>query len=195
MPISRPGSRFESGHIAALAWFGEPLAGAFVSGLHGTTYPAYCAANADDAHGVLSRSIRTFVVMTVPALAIGALVAHPLLRLLFSPAFQPLAVLLPIQLLATYLRSMNVLLGIPLLARGRVVVLTTMHLGWAVVSAALATYGLGGSRTYVWALVIAGVMQSVMLLAVLKGVRLAPSPRDVAWIAGGAFVVLLAGLV
>lgn len=182
----------EAGHIAALAWFAEPLVGVFVSGLHASTYPAYCAAQGRDASAVLSRAVRALVVFTTPVLVVAALVAKPLLTMLFSQAFAGLAPLLGMQLLATYLRCANVLLGMPLLARGRIILLTTLHLLWAAGTAAGAVVGMHGAHAYVLALVAASLAHAVVLWPLLRMTGLAPSRRDYAWLAGGAGLIVLA---
>lgn len=186
------GQPITAGHIAALAWFSEPLAGALVSGFHASTFPAYCAAAPGEAPGVLSRSVRAYVLLAAPLLAVGVLLARPTLRILFTPAFAALATLLALQLVATYVRTVNVLLGLPLLARGRVVPLTLLHLAWAIVVARGATYQLGGAATYVLALLIAGLVQTAALLGLLRLFRLAPRARDLGWLAAGAALLVLA---
>lgn len=185
------GQPVTAGHIAALAWFSEPLAGALVSGFHASTFPAYCAATPTEAPGVLSRSVRAYVLLAAPLLAVGVLVARPALRLLFTPAFAALAALLAWQLVATYVRTVNVLLGLPLLARGRVVPLTLLHLAWAVSIARGATYQLGGAATYVQALLVGGLVQTAGLLLLLWLFRLAPRARDLAWLCAGAALLIL----
>lgn len=181
----------EAGHIAALAWFAEPLVSVFVSGLHASTYPAYCAAHGRDASAVLSRAVRALVLFMTPVLLVGALTARPLLTVLFSRAFAGLGPLLGLQLLATYLRCANVLLGMPLLARGRIVLLTALHVLWAAGMAAGAITGMLGAQAYVLALVAASLAQALLLWPLLRVTGLAPSGRDYAWLAGGAALVLL----
>lgn len=186
------GMTTEAGYIAALAWFAEPLASVFVSGLHASTYPAYCAAGRTDASAVLSRAVRALVLFTVPVLFVGTLAAGPLLDLLFSRMFAGLAPLLEVQLFATYLRCANILLGMPLLARGRIAWLAALHVLWTAAAAWGAVYGLAGSQAYVLALVSASLGQAVLLGLLLRAGGLAPSRRDYAWLAGGAAVLLLA---
>ena len=186
------GQSVTAGHIAALAWFSEPLAGAMVSGFHASTFPAFCAATPGEAPGVLSRSVRAYVLLAAPLLAAGVLLARPALSVLFTPAFAALSALLAWQLVATYVRTVNVLLGLPLLARGRVVPLTLLHLAWAVSVALGATHQLGGAVTYVHALLIAGLVQAAGLLVLLRLFRLAPRARDLGWLFAGAALLVLA---
>ena len=185
------GQSVAAGYIAALAWFSEPLAGALVSGFHASTFPAYCAATPDAAPGVLSRSVRAYVLLASPLLAAAAGLARPLLHVLFTPAFATLSALLAWQLLATYVRTVNVLLGLPLLARGRVVPLTLLHLAWAAAAAVGATYHRGGAATYVHALLAAGLVQTVGLLVVMRACGLAPRVHDLAWLFGGTVLLVL----
>lgn len=182
----------EAGHIAALAWFAEPLVSVFVSGLHASTYPAYCAARRPDATAVLSRAVRALVLFTTPVLVAGTFAARPLLALLFSHTFTGLAPLLGLQLFASYLRCANILLGIPLLARGRITWLTALHLLWAAGAAFGAVHGMCGAHAYVVALVAASLGQVALLWLLLRGTGLAPVRRDYAWLAAGAGLVLLA---
>lgn len=182
----------EAGLIAALAWFAEPLVSVFVSGLHASTYPAYCAARGHDASAVLSRAVRALVLFTTPVLVVGTLAARPLLAGLFSHSFAALAPLLGLQLFASYLRCANILLGMPLLARGRIVWLTALHLLWAAGTAFGAVYGMHGAHAYVLALMAASLGQVVLLWLLLRAAGLAPVRRDYAWLAAGAGLVLLA---
>ena len=94
--------------------------------------------------------------------------------------------------MATYVRTVNVLLGLPLLARGRVVPLTLLHLAWAMAIARGATFQLGGAATYVHALLVAGLVQTVGLLVLLRLFRLAPRARDLGWLFAGAALLGLA---
>jgi len=180
------GARTEAGHIAALAWFAEPLAGAIVSGFYASTFPAYCATHGEQARRVLSRGVRALVVVATPLLLASSLLSRPLLHLLFAPAFVSLAPLVRVQVLATYVRSANVLLGVPLLARGYVVPLTLLHLAWATLSAAAATRGLGGPGSYTYALLGAGALQTIALVLGLRVVRIPLTRGDLAWLAAGA---------
>lgn len=186
------GMTTEAGYIAALAWFAEPLVSVFVSGLHASTYPAYCSARGPEATAVLSRAVRALVLFTTPVLVIGTVAARPLLGVLFSHRFAALTPLLGLQLFATYLRCANVLLGLPLLARGRIVWLTTLHLLWAAATTFGAVHGMLGSHAYVLALITASLGQALLLWPLLRAAGLTPAPRDYAWLAGGACLLLLA---
>ncbi|MGE3959608.1 MAG: lasso peptide biosynthesis protein [Vicinamibacterales bacterium] len=186
----REGLTAEAGEIAALAWFGEPLASILVSGLMASTFPAYCATAGRTAERVLSNALQVFVPAVSLALGGAGLFAAPLLWLLFGGEFRTLAGLLPLQLLATYLRCMNVMLGLPLLARGHVVVLTLLHVTSMTVGTLGATATLGGGSTYVWAWLGAATLQLLTLLTVLRLVGLSPRRADLAWL-GAGFVPLL----
>jgi O-antigen/teichoic acid export membrane protein len=180
-----------AGRIAALLSFGEPLVAVLVSGLNASAFPAYCAASGQDANRVLSRTVRALTLFTAMPLVVMAAGADLIVALLFSPAFSDLAALLPWQTVAAYVRGVNILLGLPLLARGRVGVVTGLHLLWVATASAGATFGLGGPRSYVAALLAAGIVQTVLLTSVLAITKLAPSRRDYGWLALGALPLVL----
>lgn len=184
----------DAGRIATLSWFGEPLAAVLVSGLFASAYPAYCAAPRGGAPGVLSKATRGFVPFaSLPLLAAAA--AAPLtLRLLFSERLVAVAPLLPWQLLATYVRAGSVLLGIPLLARGHVAILTVLHVAWSAAAALFAVRGLTGAAGYTWALLGASTAHALVLVGVLSALGLSQPRRDYAWLLAGAAPLLAAAL-
>jgi PST family polysaccharide transporter len=180
--------------ITALAWFGEPIASILASGLYASTFPAYCAADHGAARRVLSSSARALVLASAPALLVGALFAPVLLPLIFDARFVAVVPLLPLQLLATYGRCVTILLGVPLLARGRVGMVTALHLSWTVAVAVGATAGLGGPRAYTVTISLVTLVHAVVLAGVLAALKLSPARADYAWLAGGA-VALVLGIV
>ncbi len=177
--------------IAALAWFGEPVSSMLASGFYASSFPAYCAATGSAAARVLSNSIRALVLVSAPLLVVGALLAPRMLSLLFDARFVAVAPLLPIQLIATYGRCVSVLLGVPLLARGRVALVTVLHLAWAAAVAIGATIALAGPHDYAVAVASMTLIHAAVLSVVLVSVRLSPSLRDYAWIAGGALPLVV----
>ena len=179
-----------AGRIAALMWFAEPLVAVLVSGLHASAFPAYCGATGPEADRVLSRTVRALTLFTTLPLVLVALGADLLVTLLFSPAFSDVAALLPWQALAAYVRGANIVLGLPLLARGRVAVVTGLHLIWVGTAAAGATIGLGGPSAYITALLAASIVQGLVLSAVLAAMGLGPSRRDYGWLALGALPII-----
>jgi PST family polysaccharide transporter len=185
------GEMTRAGHIAALAWFGEPVASMLAAGLYASTFPAYCAAHGPEADRVLSRSIRALVLAVGLLLTLGALLAPLVMRVLFDPRFSAVAPLLTIQLIATYGRCVSILLGLPLLARGRVVLVTALHLAWAAAAGVGATWHLAGPSAYAVSLATVTWAQVVLLAGVLAAARLSPPRRDYAWIAAGAAPLLL----
>jgi O-antigen/teichoic acid export membrane protein len=134
------------------------------------------------------------VLASAPALLVGALFAPVLLPLIFDARFVAVVPLLPLQLLATYGRCVTILLGVPLLARGRVGMVTALHLSWTVAVAVGATAGLGGPRAYTVTISLVTLVHAVVLAGVLAALKLSPARADYAWLAGGA-VALVLGIV
>jgi O-antigen/teichoic acid export membrane protein len=179
-----------AGRIVALAWFSEPLAAAFVAGHSASTYPAYAAARGPAADAVLARGVRGLVVVAVPVLAVVAIAAGPIVGVAFSPALADVAALVPLMALAAYVRSATMVLGMPLLARGRLIALSTIHAGWALAIAmgalGFAAPGLAGASAFVRAYVLATLVQAVVLVGVLRRSGLHAGGSDLAWLASGA---------
>jgi O-antigen/teichoic acid export membrane protein len=179
-----------AGRIAALAWLGEPLAAAFVAGHHATTYPAYAVAQGPAAAAVLARAVRGVVLVAAPVLLLASWAAPALVDLVFSAAFRDITGLIALQALATYLRSSNIVLGLPLLARGRLGALTVLHVGWALALAigALAWVGpsMPGAAAFVQASAVAAGSHFVIQFMLLRAYGLAPAWRDFTWLIAGA---------
>jgi hypothetical protein len=179
-----------AGRIAALIWLGEPLAAALAAGHQASTYPAYAAARGPAAAAVLTRGLHGLVIVAAPTLATLALSAGPLVVLVFSPAFADISGLVAMQLLATYARSATFVLGIPLMARGRLALVTTLHLLWAVGLAAgaigWAAPGVAGASAFVIASLVANAGYLVIQGVALHACAMGPSRSDLAWLAAGA---------
>jgi PST family polysaccharide transporter len=183
-----------AGRIAALVWLSEPLAAAFAAGHHGSTFPAYAAAAGPAAGRVLARGVRGLVLLAVPVLMVVSMAAGPLVQLAFSAAFADIVAFVPLLAVATYLRSASIVLGLALLARGRLLPLTVMHLGWTGTLAGLALVraapGLSGVSAFATGYFVAVLGHFVVQLALLRRVRLAPTPRDLVWIGAGILPLL-----
>jgi O-antigen/teichoic acid export membrane protein len=188
-----------AGRIAALAWLSEPLAAAFAAGHHASTFPAYAAAVGPAADRALTRGVRGLVLLAAPALLCVSLAAEALVRIAFSAAFADIVVLVPVIAIATYLRSANIVLGLPLLARGRLLPLTALHLMWAGALAGLAIVGaapgFSGVSAFATGYLVATVGHFVLQVALLRQLRLAPPASDLIWVAAGALPLLLLAVI
>lgn len=184
-----------AGRIAALVWFGEPLAVALASGHQASTYPAYAAARGPAASAVLTQGLRGLILIASPLLSVLALAAGPLIVLVFSSAFSDLTGLVAMQLLATYVRSTNLVLGLPLLARGRLTTVTSLHLLWATVLAVgaigWAGPGIMGATAFVFAYLTANVLHFGLQLLALGLGGIGPTSSDLRWLAVGVCPLIL----
>jgi hypothetical protein len=185
------GAVVPAAHIAALAWFGEPVASMLAAGIYASTFPAYCASTEAAASRVLANSLRALVLVSSAGLVATAVFAPVLIPMLFDSRFAGIVPLLPLQLLATYGRCLTIMLGVPLLARGRVAIVTGLHLAWAAAIAIGATAGLAGPRAYVLTVAAVTGAHALVLALVLARLKLAVSRSAYAWLVCGAIPLLL----
>lgn len=162
------GDGTHAGIFYAVSLGADALLSLVLGGYHAYYYPAFCATTgAADASRLMGRITRTFVFFGVPLIGVAALLA-PIVVPIAGESFHAAIPLAGPVALAVYLRGLGAIFGIPLLARGRLIVVTGFHTAWSVGLALLFLwFGAATPGNWASAFALVSALHVVVLAAVL----------------------------
>jgi len=190
----------DAGEFRALQMMSEGVFAVLMGGYHAYFYPTLCRVTvAAEAERVLARMLRSVALAALPLMAMLSVGAPVVVPLLYSSSFSSIVPLLRLQVAGDFLRAIHTLLGLPLLARGRLGLLVGLQALWGVLCLAIFAWQgpEAGPRAFVVAFVASsGAYAAVQAVTIRRalGFRLRP-PEAVLATMGTLALVLLASLI